>query len=96
MLLEKDPTAPKELVYQFMDTLSATLKEIGIENDDLSDIMASLTRIELKLEHLREERNFLVRRDDRQYATIMEQACVRKFELENNKKRAAEKQQKNK
>ena len=60
MLREKDPTASKENIALFVDALLNTLKELGYE-DDLSDVMASLTKIETKTEGLVEMRNFLVR-----------------------------------
>ena len=93
-----DPTATKENIGLFVDAMLNTLKELGYE-DDLSDVMASLTKIESKLEGHVEMRNFLVRQNDRaldERRMIDEFDTVRAFELRNNKLRHKEKQLRNK
>ena len=61
-MLDADPTCTNEIAEKFNKLIGDVLETLNID-DDKSNIVDSLMKIELKLNHLIEARNFLNRKE---------------------------------
>ena len=79
-----DPTASKEAIQIFENFINEILNKAKIE-DDKTDIVATLTKIEIRLMELCETRNFLYFKD--RIMNVHHDKSIEQFEKKIHKKR---------
>jgi len=89
ILLEKDPHCPLENINKFCKMVSDLSKFLGVKEEDQS-LVDTLMKVELKLNHLIEARNFLNDNDKREAkggAFFNQKKTVEQYEREIQKER---------
>lgn len=90
ILQEMEPGTPKDVIQEFKTCIKEITSQLEIKVDeDRTTLLATLAKIEEAIEALSEERDYLVRRDERMGITGADPRSVRSLEGAGDEARAA-------